>query len=76
MRRLIQSTRSTPPFESVHQGPTEAMGLEENSAYGNGLSIGVQFSQQMLPQFNDMLFGGDSTKSVNKDQVLAGIISA
>ena len=29
----------------------------------------------MLPQFNEMLFGGDSTKSVNKDQVLAGIIS-
>ncbi len=67
---------NAPRLNQFIKGLTEAMGLEENSAYGNGLSIGVQFSQQMLPQFNDMLFGGDSTKSVNKDQVLAGIISA
>ena len=66
---------NAPRLNQFIKGLTEAMGLEENSAYGNGLSIGVQFSQQMLPQFNDMLFGGDSTKSVNKDQVLAGIIS-
>jgi len=67
---------NAPRLNQFIKGLTEAMGLEENSAYGNGLSIGVQFSQQMLPQFNDMLFGSDSTKSVNKDQVLAGIISA
>jgi FKBP-type peptidyl-prolyl cis-trans isomerase FklB len=29
----------------------------------------------MLPQFNEMLFGSDSTKEVNREQVLAGIIS-
>lgn len=67
---------NAPRLNQFIKGLTEAMGLEENSAYGNGLSIGVQFSQQMLPQFNEMLFGSDSTKSVNKDQVLAGIISA
>ena len=67
---------NAPRLNQFIKGLTEAMGLEENSAYGNGLSIGVQFSQQMLPQFNEMLFGGDSTQSVNKDQVLAGIISA
>jgi len=64
-----------PRLNQFIKGLTEAMNLEEESAYGNGLSIGVQFSQQMLPQFNEMLFGSDSTKSVNKDQVLAGIIS-
>ena len=67
---------NAPRLNQFIKGLTEAMGLEENSAYGNGLSIGVQFSQQMLPQFNEMLFGSDSTKSANKDQVLAGIISA
>ena len=67
---------NAPRLNQFIKGLTEAMGLEENSAYGNGLSIGVQFSQQMLPQFNEMLFGSDSTQSVNKDQVLAGIISA
>ncbi|MCE5179107.1 MAG: FKBP-type peptidyl-prolyl cis-trans isomerase [Porphyromonadaceae bacterium] len=51
------------------------MNQKEKSAYANGLSIGVQFSQQMLPQFNSMLFGSDSTKKVNNDQILAGLIS-
>ena len=65
-----------PRLNQFIKGLTEAIDLEEKSPYANGLSIGVQFSQMMLPQFNEMLFGSDSTKSVNKDQVLAGIISA
>ncbi len=67
---------NAPKLNAFIKGMTEAMNLEEKSAYANGLSIGVQFSQQMLPQFNGMLFGADSTKKVNSDQVLAGIISA
>jgi len=67
---------NAPKLNEFIKGMTEAMNLEEKSAYANGLSIGVQFSQQMLPQFNGMLFGSDSTKKVNSDQVLAGIISA
>ncbi len=66
---------NAPRLNDFIKGLTEAMNLEEKSAYGNGLSIGVQFSQQMLPQFNEMLFGSDSTKKVNQDQVLAGIIA-
>jgi len=67
---------NAPKLNAFIKGMTEAMNLEEKSAYANGLSIGVQFSQQMLPQFNGMLFGADSTQKVNSDQVLAGIISA
>ncbi len=67
---------NAPKLNEFIKGMTEAMNLEEKSAYANGLSIGVQFSQQMLPQFNGMLFGADSTKKVNSDQVMAGIISA
>lgn len=67
---------NAPKLNAFIKGMTEAMNLEEKSAYANGLSIGVQFSQQMLPQFNGMLFGADSTKKVNSDQVLAGIVSA
>ena len=66
---------NAPKLNQFIKGLTEAMNLEEKSPYANGLSIGVQFSQQMLPQFNGMLFGSDSTKKVNSDQVLAGIIS-
>jgi FKBP-type peptidyl-prolyl cis-trans isomerase FklB len=66
---------NAPRLNEFIKGMTEAMDLEEKSPYANGLSIGVQFSQQMLPQFSDMLFGSDSTKKVNRDQVLAGLIS-
>ena len=66
---------NAPRLNQFIKGLAEAMNLEEKSAYANGLSIGAQFSQQMLPEFNKMLFGSDSTKKVNRDQVLAGIIS-
>lgn len=64
-----------PRLNQFIKGLSEGLNQEEKSAYGNGLSIGVQFSQQMLPQFSGLLFAGDSTKTINKDQVLAGIVS-
>jgi len=66
---------NAPRLNEFIKGMTEAMDLEEDSPYANGLSIGVQFSQQMLPQFSGMVFGSDSTKKVNRDQVMAGLIS-
>lgn len=66
---------NAPKLNDFIKGMTEGMNQKEKSAYANGLSIGVQFSQQMLPQFNSMLFGSDSTKEVNNDQILAGLIS-
>lgn len=66
---------NAPKLNDFIKGLIEGMNQKEKSAYANGLSIGVQFSQQMLPQFNTMLFGADSTKKVNNDQILAGLIS-
>lgn len=66
---------NAPKLNEFIKGMTEGMNQKEKSAYANGLSIGVHFSQQMLPQFNSMLFGSDSTKKVNNDQILAGLIS-
>ena len=66
---------NAPKLNEFIKGLMEGMNQKEKSAYANGLSIGVQFSQQMLPQFNTMLFGADSTKKVNNDQILAGLIS-
>ena len=48
---------------------------EENAAYAQGLSIGQQISKQMLPQFNSLISAEDSTKKLNNDQILAGLIS-
>jgi FKBP-type peptidyl-prolyl cis-trans isomerases 1 len=66
---------NAPRLNQFIKGLKEAMKLEEKSPYAQGLSIGVQFSQQMLPQFNSMLFGSDSTQKVNNDQILAGLLS-
>lgn len=67
--------QNAPKLNEFIKGMIEGMNQKEQSAYATGLSIGVQFSQQMLPQFSGMIFGSDSTKKVNSDQILAGIIS-
>ena len=64
-----------PKLNEFIKGMKDAINLDEESAYAHGLSIGVQFSQQMLPQFNTMLYGEDSDTKANTDQLLAGLIS-
>lgn len=65
---------NAPKLNEFVKGLKEAINLKEKSPYAQGLSVGIQLSQQMLPQFNTMLFGQDSTKKINKDQMLAGLI--
>ena len=64
-----------PKLNEFIKGMKDAINLDEESAYAHGLSIGVQFSQQMLPQFNTMLYGEDSDTKANTDQLLAGLVS-
>lgn len=66
---------NTPKLNEFVKGMKDAINLDEESAYAHGLSIGVQFSQQMLPQFNAMLYGEDADTKANTDQLLAGLIS-
>lgn len=66
---------NAPKLNEFIKGMKDAINLDEESAYAHGLSIGVQFSQQMLPQFNTMLYGEDSDTKANTDQLLAGLIS-
>lgn len=64
-----------PKLNEFIKGLQEALkGGEKKSAYIQGLSIGQQISQNMLPQFNNLLFAGDSTQEINKDQMLAGLV--
>lgn len=68
---------NAPKLNDFIKGLQEAMkGGEKKSAYIQGLSIGSQISQQMLPQFNKMMFGEDSTKKINENQLLAGLVGA
>src|SRR5690554_1664390 len=64
-----------PKLNEFIKGMKDAINLDEQSAYAHGLSIGVQFSQQMLPQFNSMLYGEDSETKANTNQLIAGLVS-
>jgi FKBP-type peptidyl-prolyl cis-trans isomerase FklB len=66
---------NAPRLNEFIKGLKASMNFEEKSPYASGLSIGAQFSQQMLPQFNSMLFGANSTQKVNNEQMLAGLVS-
>lgn len=69
------NNENAPKLNDFIKGLKEAMnGGKEKAAYISGLSIGSQISQQMLPQFNSMVFAEDTTQKVNKDQLLAGLI--
>ncbi|MDR1743683.1 MAG: FKBP-type peptidyl-prolyl cis-trans isomerase [Dysgonamonadaceae bacterium] len=66
---------SAPKLAQFLKGLTEAFNNgKEKSAYYQGLSIGQQISQQMVPQFNESIFADDTTKKANNSQVLAGIL--
>ncbi len=66
---------NAPKLNDFIKGLKDAINLEKESAYAEGLAIGTQFSQMMLPQVNDMLYGEGSTQEVNTNQLLAGLIS-
>lgn len=48
---------------------------KKESAYMAGLQIGQQVSNQMLKGINKELFGADSTKTISKEDLLAGFIA-
>ncbi|MDI9605610.1 MAG: FKBP-type peptidyl-prolyl cis-trans isomerase [Bacteroidota bacterium] len=66
---------NAPQLAQFVKGLKDAISLEEKSAYAQGLSIGAQFSQMMLPQVNTMLYGEEGEQKVNTTQLLSGLIS-
>jgi FKBP-type peptidyl-prolyl cis-trans isomerase FklB len=49
---------------------------KKKAAYYAGIQIGQQVSQGMLQNINHMIFGEDSTQTVNESNVYAGFIAA
>jgi FKBP-type peptidyl-prolyl cis-trans isomerase FklB len=65
---------NAPKLNDFVKGLKEALNAgKEKSAYIQGLSIGHQIAQQMLPEFNKFVFGDDSTKRIKTDPLLAGL---
>ncbi len=48
---------------------------KKDIAYMAGLQIGQQISNQMMKGINQQLFAGDSTKSISKENFMAGFIA-
>ena len=48
---------------------------KKDIAYMTGLQIGQQISNQMMKGINQELFAGDSTKTISKDNFMAGFIA-
>ena len=48
---------------------------KKDIAYMGGLQIGQQISNQMMKGINQELFAGDSTKTISKDNFMAGFIA-
>ena len=55
---------------------TKAGDNKKKQAYFAGLQIGQQVSQGMVKNINQMIFGEDSTQTVNEDNVYAGFMAA
>ena len=68
--------KNGPKLNEFIKGLKEALKSgKEKSAYIQGLTIGQQIGQQMLPQFNSMIFADDTTKKVNNNQLIAGLVA-
>jgi FKBP-type peptidyl-prolyl cis-trans isomerase FklB len=59
------------------QGLLDAASVKDSQkiAYNMGILYGQRYSDESFQQFNKNLFAGDSTKSLSKDQFMAGTIA-
>jgi len=58
-------------YESVKAGEDK-----KKTAYYAGIQIGQQVSQGMVKNINQMIFGEDSTQTINENNVYAGFMAA
>lgn len=66
--------KNTPKLNQFLKGVQEALKAnKEKTPYFQGLSVGNQISEQMMPQLTSMLFAADSTKEMNKEQIISGL---
>ncbi|KAA6336912.1 FKBP-type 22 kDa peptidyl-prolyl cis-trans isomerase [termite gut metagenome] len=64
-------------IKGLNQGANAKEGdhaIKKNMAYSAGLRIGLQIGSQIVNSIKTDLFGEDSTKTINKDDFVAGLI--
>ena len=69
--------KNAPKLDQFLKGLKEALNAsDEKTPYIQGLGIGNQIAEQMMPQLSSMVFATDTTKKMNNDQVISGLFGA
>ena len=69
----IDSTQMAQFLKGFNEGASK---IEKNDiAYMAGLQIGQMVSKQWVEGFNQQIFGGDSTQTISRENLLAGFVA-
>ena len=74
-RMQIDTTYMDEFVKGLNEGSKIDTADKKKVAYMAGLQIGQQISVQMMSGINHELFGSDSTKTINKNDFMAGFIA-
>ena len=69
----VDSTQMAEFIKGFNEGATKID--KEDVAYMTGLQIGQMVSKQWVEGFNQQIFGGDSTQTISRENLLAGFVA-
>lgn len=69
----IDSTQMPDFLKGFNEGATKI--AKKDAAYMAGLQVGQMVSKQWVEGFNQQIFGGDSTKTISRENLLAGFVA-
>lgn len=69
----IDSTQIADFLKGFNEGATKIS--DKDVAYMAGLQIGQMVSKQWVEGFNQQIFGGDSTQTISRENMLAGFVA-
>ena len=69
----IDSTQMSEFLKGFNEGATKID--QKDVAYMTGLQVGQMVSKQWVEGFNQPIFGGDSTQTISRENLLAGFVA-
>lgn len=69
----IDSTQMSEFLKGFNEGATKID--QKDVAYMTGLQVGQMVSKQWIEGFNQQIFGGDSTQTISRENLLAGFVA-
>ena len=69
----IDSTQMSEFLKGFNEGATKID--QKDVAYMTGLQVGQMVSKQWVEGFNQQIFGGDSTQTISRENLLAGFVA-